>query len=540
MNNKNSIIILCKNIKLDKEHNNVLTYTEQEMVTLCYQNEISHASNYSFVKEDKGEIDVSFTYSECLQANYMAFQNPSYNNKWFFAFVDRVEYKSNLSTRIYYTIDQFATWFDYWNPSPCFVLREHTNDDTIGLNTVSEGLDLGEYIINLSGSVETRLENCFMCVGVTWLPDNTPFYTENRYYGGVYSGLSYILFKDGTSTGKFIRAIDEIGRNSTSTIVNIFPIPQILTGLTEGENRWVEGASLGNESGITFAILPNINYQTLRNDITLSVNNTLNGYTPKNNKLFVYPFNYLMISNNAGINAEFHYEDFINNTPIFSLVGTVTPSCSIWLYPNNYKLNTDGGYNYGLPVAKYPQGSWNNDNYTNWLTSNGINLFGHRIDAPTSHVIGGSLQALLGGATGDYAGIGAGLGAMFGAVQESYRASMIPNTVSGQVNSGDITYAYNQMSPCYYKMSIRREMAEKIDDWFTRFGYKTNRIKLPNQTGRENFNFVQIGNTENIGYSVYGVPSEAMNYINALYRRGLTLWHNHNNLGNYNVSNNII
>ncbi len=41
-------------------------------------------------------------------------------------------------------------------------------------------------------------------------------------------------------------------------------------------------------------------------------------------------------------------------------------------------------------------------------------------------------------------------------------------------------------------------MAEKVDDWFTRFGYKTNRIKLPNQTGRENFNFVQIGNTENM------------------------------------------
>ena len=539
MNNKNSIIILCKNIKLDKEHNNVLTYTEQEMVTLCYQNEISHASNYSFVKEDKGEIDVSFTYSECLQANYMAFQNPSYNNKWFFAFVDRVEYKSNLSTRIYYTIDQFATWFDYWNPSPCFVLREHTNDDTIGLNTVNEGLDLGDYIINLSGSVETSLENCYMCVGVTWLPDNTPFYTQNRYYGGVYSGLSYVLFKDGTSTGKFIRAIDDLGRTSSTTVVNIFPIPQILTGVSGSDERWFT-ASLGDQAGITACVLPNINYQTLRNDITLSVNNSLNGYTPKNNKLFVYPFNYLMISNNAGINAEFHYEDFTNNTPIFSLVGTVTPSCSIWLYPNNYKLNTVGGYNYGLPVAKYPQGSWNNDNYTNWLTSNGINLFGHRIDAPTSHAIGGSLQAILGAVAGNYEGIGAGLGAMFGSVQESYRASLIPNTVSGQVNSGDITYAYNQMSPRYYKMSIRREMAEKIDDWFTRFGYKTNRIKLPNQTGRENFNFVQIGNTENIGYSVYGVPSEAMNYINSLYRRGLTLWHNHTNLGNYNVSNNIV
>ena len=107
-------------------------------------------------------------------------------------------------------------------------------------------------------------------------------------------------------------------------------------------------------------------------------------------------------------------------------------------------------------------GSWNGDQYTNWMTQNGINLFGTKIDSPTAHAIGGSLSALFSAASKDYEGIGQGLGQMFGAMQEQYRASMIPNSIGGQVNSGDVLYAYNKMSPTYYKMTIRSEYAAKI------------------------------------------------------------------------------
>ena len=180
--------------------------------------------------------------------------------------------------------------------------------------------------------------------------------------------------------------------------------------------------------------------------------------------------------------------------------------------------------------------------YTNWMTQNGVNILGHRIDAATSQAIQGSFQAMSSAAAGDFEGIGSGLGAMFGAVQTQYRASMIPNQIGGQINSGDVCYAYNKMSPTYYKMTIKQEYAKIIDDWFSRFGYKINRVKLPNQVGRQNWNFVQIGATENIGYStneVRSVPSKSMEIINKIYRNGVTIWHSHNNMGNYSLSNNI-
>ena len=544
---QNSQIMICKNIRLEKSYKDVLNYTEQQMVTLCQQNAVASANNYSFIRSEKNMIKTSFSYNDALKCNYMAFQNTDYSNKWFFAFIDEVIYANDGTCKIRYTIDEFSTWFDYWDAEPCFVEREHVSNDTVGLHTIPEGLEFGDYVINVTGDVETNLHTTeFICIGVTWLPDNTPFYSPNRIYGGVYSGVSYLLFKFTESAAKFVRAIDELGKNSSASIVCLFMIPMALSGVTYDDARWFT-ADLGNEKGINACVLPNqAGVITVRNDITLNSPSTLNGYTPKNNKLYCYPYNVLTITNNAGTQAEYKYEDFINNSPIFSLVGVPSPSCSVWLFPNNYKKSSDakGGYNWGIPVAKYPMGSWNSDMYTNWVVSNGVNIMGHRIDSPTAHAMMGTLQALTGAASKSPEGIGTGLGNMFAAVQEQYRASLIPNQVGGQVNSGDVTYAYNKMSPTYYKMSIRSEYAAIIDDWFNRFGYKINRVKIPNQIGRRYWNYIQIGSSENIGYSPStasrSVPASSMEIINTIYRNGTTIWHDHANIGNYSLNNVIV
>ena len=540
---QNSNIIICKNIKLDKSYKDVLNYSEGQMVSLCQANAVASANNYSFIRSERNVIKTSFSYNDALKCNYMAFQNPDYSNKWFFAFIDDVEYANDGTSRIKYTIDEFSTWFDYWNPEPCFVEREHVNDDSIGLHTVPEGLECGEYVINATGAVETDLQSTeLICIGVSWLPDNTPFATPNRVYAGVFSGVYYVLFKFTESASKFVQAMSDLGH--LNDIVNIFMIPLVIANVdyTDG---WSTG-NLGNQTGINFRVLPNsAGVITLRNaDISLTMPGSLNGYTPKNNKLFCYPYNLLTISNNVGTQAEYHYEDFINNSPLFSLVAAVSPSCSVWLFPNNYKKSSDakGGYNWGIPVAKYPQGSWNGDQYTNWMTQNGINLFGHRIDAATTKALGGSIKSIGGAVSGNYGQIGSGLTDMFNAVQEDYRASMLPNQIGGQVNSGDVCYAYNKMSPTFYKMSVRAEYARIIDDWFSRFGYKINRVKLPNQIGRTYWNFVKIGSGESIGYSTNqtrSVPASSMEIINTIYRNGVTIWHNHANVGNYSLNNTI-
>ena len=69
-------------------------------------------------------------------------------------------------------------------------------------------------------------------------------------------------------------------------------------------------------------------------------------------------------------------------------------------------------------------------------------------------------------------------------------------------------------------------------------GYKINRILSPNINGRTAFNYLQIGPAENIGYG-NNVPQRYMDEINQICRDGVTIWHSHDNIGNYSVSNTI-
>ena len=543
---QNSKIIICKNIRLEKDYKNVLSYTESQMLTLCQTNAVASDSTYSFIRSERNVIKTGFSYDNALKCNYMAFQNPDYANKWFFAFIDDVEYANDGTAKIRYTIDEFSTWYDYWTAEPCFVVREHVRDDTIGLHTIPEGLECGEYIINSSGSIGATYfdyTKMYVCIGTSWIPDNTPdMYTTNRKLGNVFSGTYYLVFDGVSSASKFIAGMADVGH--VQDIQCLYMIPAVLAAINNS-TTW-HTAGLGDETNISFITLHGstgvINIDT---NITIAMQTTLNGYSPKNNKLLCYPYNCLTVTNNCGTMAEYRYEDFISNAPAFTLVGLQTPSCPMYLYPKNYKKDATNysGYAWGLPLAKIPQGSWNADMYTNWMTQNGVNILGMKIDAPTAHAIGGSLQALGGAATLNVESIGSGLGSMFGAVQEQYRASMIPNQIGGQTTVGDVTFAYDKLAPTYYKMSIRAEYAAIIDDWFNRFGYKINRVKTPDQIGRTYWNFLQIGASESIGFSnnnTRSVPAASMEIINTIYRNGVTIWHNHANIGNYSLNNTVV
>ena len=87
-------------------------------------------------------------------------------------------------------------------------------------------------------------------------------------------------------------------------------------------------------------------------------------------------------------------------------------------------------------------------------------------------------------------------------------------------------------------MRAKTEYLKIIDDYFTRFGYAIKKLELPNITGRKYWNYIEIGQNEEIGYG--DVPAKFMDVINNTCRRGVTIWHNHDNLGNYSLNNTIV
>lgn len=512
-------VIIAKNIKLDKDYNDVLTYSESDMLNLVIQNKIDESSNCSFVKVGENTIDTPFSYGDALKSNYMALQNPNYSNKWFFCFVNKVEYISNRNTRIHYTIDEFSTWYDYWVKEDCFVIREHVNDDTIGLHTVPENVELGEYII--TNKTSETLNNSLQCVVASTV---TPGELANLFggkYNGIPSGIGYYKYDLSHIVGEVNTVqsfLDALAHNEKlNAVTGIFLAPTWLTGTSSN------------------IAIPNSNSVETQ-EFTSPRITALDTYVPRNKKLLTYPYCYINLSNNQGSNAilqqELWADSNISGYMTTTMIGALCPGCSIRAIPKNYK-GVEMPYDEGINLGKFPQVSWTTDQYINWLTQNGVNI--------ATKIIGGTVATGIGLETGSVPAVVAGVSSIANSVSEVYNHSKVPPQAEGNLNSGDVTCSSGNNHFTLYNMTIRREYARIIDDYFQKYGYKINRIKSPNLTGRTNYNYVLIGTGENIGYPTGNkyVPAESMEIINNIFRRGVTLWHNHANLGDYSLNNTI-
>lgn len=375
----NSKIILVKNINIDRQYTNVLSYTEAQMLELCRSQGhlVAQAENYSFLR-NMGSIMAGFTYAQCLQANYIAFQNPDYSNKWFFAWIDEVVYKGDNNTEITFTIDAWSTWFDKWQKKVCFITRQHVNDDKIGLHTIPENLDVGEVIeesyegFPIIDTEEDRNQFYYAIEG-TYNPITKKDFIGITKINGSLSGSWIFLFKayEGSvglpNINNFLGEVNEAKK--IDSILNMFILPKYLVEAIGTTHYETEGQVFGNYS---FDLLNNstraesfpYNFQKINN---------YKDFQPRNNKCFVYPYNYMLISNNVGNYNIYKYEDFNNENPIIEVEASVSIGASVRLVPRGYK-NIDRNYDESLPLSKFPTCSWSSDAFTNWLTQNAVNI----------------------------------------------------------------------------------------------------------------------------------------------------------------------
>lgn len=522
----NSRIILAKNIHIDKQYTNVLDYSEEQMLNLCLANKVAEANNYSFIRTNKS-INVSFSYNQCLQANYIAFQNPDYSNKWFFAWIDDVIYKGNNNTDITYTIDSWSTWFDYWQKKVCFINRQHVNDDTIGINTIPENLDVGEVVQEdfdeMTFQVESDEPNFYFAINSTYNPITKKDFVGVNKINGILQGNWIFIFSVSNVGITYINNfLSDVNNDSKiESIKELYILPRFLVD-TIGKEQLHKDSTFGDY----YCYLLKESNEKVDLPIVIDRTTSFKDFQPKNNKCYVYPYNYLLASNNIGNNIIYKYENFnINDndkdTIVLDAELSVSIGASVRLVPFNYK-GIEKNYNETIPLAKFPTCSWSSDAFINWLTTNAVNI------SSTIVSTGASL------ATGN---IGSVAGNIAGLIGQFYQASLLPSIQGGQ-NTGDVNFSSGKNTFMIYHMRAKTEYLKIIDDYFTRFGYAIKKLELPNITGRKYWNYIEIGQNEEIGYG--DVPTKFMDVINNTCRRGVTIWHNHDNLGNYSLDNKII
>ena len=543
-------LYLCST-PLERDYQNELTFTNLSSQLTYFNSTIKHTlDNYTYIRKES-IINVGLNIDDIINCNYLFYKNKGFTEKYYFCFITDMQYVNENCTALKIETDVFQTWqFDIVYKDS-FIEREHVNDDNVGANTIPEQLETGEYVLK-SEVDNTDLTDVCPVVATTVDPEGNDEY--GSYCGNRYEALGYYIFKgslmntyDGGDQADCIKKyLDYMaGESKTDAIKSIFMAPKKLVGWNT-TGTW-SMTSLFSTLSYRNA-LDVFNYTNGQGQIgtyydrpiaftslTTTRPTTFGTYTPKNNKLFTFPYSYMNLTNNNGGNSIFRYEDFNSNTPTFEINGIISPSCSIRAIPLNYK-NLAKGYNYGLQGAKYPICSWLNDIYTNWLTQNAVNI-GLNVAGNVGQIISGVALASTGaGALSGAGQVASGIGGIASTLGQIYQHSLIPPQAEGNINGGEISGANSKITFTLQNIQVREEMAKVIDGYFSMFGYKVNRVKKPNITGRTNWNYVKT-----IDVNIEGdIPQADLSIIKGIFNKGVTFWHNPSTMYDYSQSNVIV
>lgn len=505
-------VYLCKT-PLENDYKNQLTFTNKNTQLTYFNSTIQHTfDNYTYMKKDN-VIKVGINIDKIIDCNYLFYRNNGFTDdensvRIYYCFIKNMEYVNENCTAITFETDCFQTWQFDIAYKRCFVEREHVNDDTVGIHTIPENLELGEYVINAHLRDSHLRGNLKLVMASTEAPSG-----EGAFYGGtyngIYSGVQYYTYSAANVTSNLQYLADH---GKIDAVSALFLAPDFVLPQTGGGPISQSQAPQQYDNGVS--------------PIT-----SLNGYTPINKKLLTFPYCYIMASNGNGASAIYHQELFTNTNQsgeyVFRVFGALTPGCSIRMVPINYK-GSEVNHDEGINLGKYPQCNWATDMFTNWVTQNGVNV--------ATSLIGGTVATAGGVATGNVADAVGGLSSIANSLNEVHKASLIPPQTSGNINCGDVITSAKENTFHMYRMTIRQEYARIIDKYFNMFGYKVNDVKIPNITGRQNWNFVKTIDCNFDG----NIPQTDLNIIKTMFNNGVTLWHNANTMYDYSQSNSII
>lgn len=519
-------IRLIRNCPLDNSYEHTIYWGEsdKDRQTNYFKNTLGGVTltKNSYQRYDKGVLQVQVLADNIYDCNYMMFQNTSFGNKWFYAFITSVEYVNNVTSRITYEIDVMQTWHFEYDLKECFVEREHTRSDEYFENLVEEDLSLGtDYVCNHKDSFDMNDQSIVILADYIKEGENKNLPDDENPGRVIYNIYMPLFVQDG------IRVTDVAGDFSIK--------PYIDQGLTN--------------SVISVHQYPHFLHQVIRNPNgvakILRTNTTIDGYTPKNKKLFTHPFNFLLVSNNCGTTGVFKWELWDNTAePTFRITGTILPTAKTLCYPYGYR-GLEFDYDSGILYDNFPECPWAGDTYKEWYNQNKASAQTAITTSAISSLGSMGTYAIMGAKVGGAKGaiIGAGVGLIKGLISVGSDVAQLmakkedlehtPAQISGQLNSDALNSLMERIEYSFYSMSIRKEFAKIIDDYFTRFGYAIKENKVPNRNVRPYWTY-----TKTIGCTITGsVPANDMNAIIQIYNSGITFWKNPSDIGNYSLDN---
>ena len=384
----NSTIELYKNIPLNVGYEHTIFFPS-EAAQSTYFNGMAHQTfqKQSYQRVSKGVIRLAARYTNVYGVNYMRFKNAGirpqsegspfnpYLDKWFYAFVLNAEYINEEVCELTYTLDVMQTWFFDAKLKPCYVEREHTDNDAIGANLLPEPVHTGEYQFTEVGTSNSTTSPWFL------------FYKDMRIYvltsseidpqtgtgstvagqmiNGVYSGLKIKVF-----------TVDNTGITDLNNYLVAMAdalISDRIVAVYTAPNKFGTGSSTPTPTSLEVPRPHMVSGQVVDGwtyTETISTGTgTITTTRPHNNKLYTSPFTLLHATAPDGSVQDYLYEYFTSTNAFFQASGVASGQPEMQLVPQYYK-NVVNNLNERMVYNGWPMNAWGVDAYRAWLAQN--------------------------------------------------------------------------------------------------------------------------------------------------------------------------
>ena len=563
MSTPNLTIWACSGVRLDNRYEHTIFFTDKTEQRKWFSNKRAKTfTAYSYVRRS-WPLQVQATMEEARKWSYLYFQ---YEGKYYYYFINSIEYKNESTVELQLEMDVVQTYmFDNTETQllDCFVERQHTPTDIIGEHTVAEGLEMGSYtnyhifdLEDISTMGVLVMSTVSLHTDLTLINDSKGVpKSYARELNGVYSGLGVYAFDSIENLEKQLSNLDRLGMADAVTAIWMYPKSLVTVADYNGINpcKWDDydftdkmcaRVMDADHDPTTLALYTNYNeklFEGYANDV-------------KNNKLFTFPYNLLYVTNNQGDKAEYRFEHFTTQDGKygFEMYGAISPDAGVRIAPVGYNVpGANVNYDEGVTIGNYPPCAWDSDTYKVWLAQN-YNQLAHGIDSGVSSAMLGVGLTLAGvvatagtgglgalGVAGVMGAIGGGFSSLYsgynqvkGIMAQKEDAKAQPPQAKGTFSSTVNVASKRQTFTFYYK-SLRKESAKQIDDFFTMYGYRLNRIQVPNINARPAFTYVKT-----VGCKIAGnLCVEDIVKIESIFDKGITFWKDGNKIGDYSQNN---
>ena len=430
-------------------------------------------------------IRVPLSANRLQSVNYLMWNN---NNKWYYAFINQVNWVNDNCAEIVYEIDMYQTWQFKMDAKECWVVREHPSSDAFFANTEPEPIAVDYYDIGVSTILSPELGDRSIVVLAT--ENVTGDFNQPAMLDGVFCGLYYKTFSAVSGADEVKAILDAFadqGKTDAITAIYMSPLPL--------------------KAGISCVGTPKSTGIPVR---SLAMGD---GYTASHRKLASYPYRFFKLRSYSGDEVTLYPQLCDDGTLSLYIYEAGNTMPSLMAVPQNYQ-NRAASFENAVCFAEVVQTPWIYDNFQNYIWQNLASI--------GTDIVGASMAGFAaGGAQG--AALRGGLEALNAYGQGTVQYNR-PDQSRGTAIAGSMSFAAGKIGFEVIEYVANANCAKRLDAYFDAYGYATNRYKVPRQWGRSPFNYVQTAGAVFGKGNLGSAPVDAVNVVKAMFDGGVRLW----------------